>query len=131
HDPRQALSVQARRSRRAVVGAYDPRTGRAANGGARRRQSSGLDGYYRDHRAPGVSRRRRRRATDRGRPHHGARRQPDRARVFLIPHGYGAVTDGLTQAEVVTIAGDEISLSLLVARRFRDYMPGYVERCFD
>lgn len=35
------------------------------------------------------------------------------------------------QAEVITIAGDEISVSLLAARRFRDYMPGYVERCFD
>jgi phage tail protein X len=35
------------------------------------------------------------------------------------------------QAEVVTIRGEEISVSLLVARRFRDYMPGYVERVFD
>jgi phage tail protein X len=35
------------------------------------------------------------------------------------------------QAEVITIRGEEITVSLLVARRFRDYMPGYVERVFD
>jgi phage tail protein X len=35
------------------------------------------------------------------------------------------------QAEIITIRGDEISVERLVSRRFRDYMPGYVERVFD
>jgi phage tail protein X len=35
------------------------------------------------------------------------------------------------QVEIIAIRGEEISVALLVARRFRDYMPGYVERVFD
>jgi phage tail protein X len=35
------------------------------------------------------------------------------------------------QAEVITIRGEELTVERLVARRFRDYMPGYVERVFD
>ena len=37
----------------------------------------------------------------------------------------------MSQAEVITVRGDEISVALLCARRFRDHMPGYVERVFD
>ena len=35
------------------------------------------------------------------------------------------------QAEVIVVRGEEITVERLVARRFRDYMPGYVERVFD
>jgi phage tail protein X len=33
--------------------------------------------------------------------------------------------------EVITIRGEEISVDKLVARRFRQYLPGYVERVLD
>jgi phage tail protein X len=41
------------------------------------------------------------------------------------------MTTLLTQAEVITIAGDGITLGRLIARRFRRYLPGYVERVLD
>lgn len=37
----------------------------------------------------------------------------------------------LVNVEIVTIKGDEISVDRLVARRFKKYMPGYVERVLD
>lgn len=33
--------------------------------------------------------------------------------------------------EVITIRGDEISVDKLCARRWRQYLPGYVERVLD
>ena len=35
------------------------------------------------------------------------------------------------QAEVIVVRGEEITVERIVARRFRDYMPGYVERVFS
>ena len=35
------------------------------------------------------------------------------------------------QVEIIVVRGEEITLERLVSRRFRDYMPGYVERVFD
>jgi phage tail protein X len=35
------------------------------------------------------------------------------------------------RAEIIIIRGDEITVERIVSRRFREYMPGYIERVFD
>lgn len=35
------------------------------------------------------------------------------------------------EVEIVTVRGDNLTLDTLISRRFRTYLPGYVERVLD